>query len=39
MDKNTAVVEVQEKQDISAFQDLSDMQLALVGGGIAETIL
>lgn len=38
MDKNASVDEVQ-KQDVSAFQNLNDMQLALVGGGIAETIL
>jgi hypothetical protein len=39
MDKNVAVVEDQEIRDVSAFQDLNDMQLALIGGGIGETIL
>ena len=39
MDKNIAVIDSQEVRDEPAVADLSEMQLALVGGGIGETIL
>lgn len=39
MDKSIAVTKDQEPAEVAAFQDLSEMQLALVGGGIGETIL
>ena len=39
MDKNMVVDKAQETIDVSAIQDLSELQLALVGGGIGETIL
>ena len=39
MDKNTAGTQNQEKHEVPALQDLNDMQLALIGGGIGETIL
>jgi len=39
MDKSIAFTKDQEQTEVPSFQDLSDLQLALVGGGIGETIL
>lgn len=39
MDKKMPAMEGSDQQPQFAFEELNDAQLALVGGGIAETIL
>ena len=39
MDKKLPAIETNDQQQQVAFEELNDSQLALIGGGIAETIL